>query len=115
MLVIWIKKSVNSTGNPVYLTESSDTEKSDTYAKKGEQLGKPFPFLTHALFNIIKRAAETMSVLANDTILDGEKTLGKFGCHSKESGYDHPEKCSRSSGTYGCCNADDIAGTDGGT
>ena len=75
MLVVWIKEAVNGTGDTVYLTEGTDTEKTNTDTKECEQLCKPFPFLSHSLLNVVEWSAETVSVLAYDTIFDSEQSL----------------------------------------
>ena len=81
-------------------------------AKECKDLAKPFPFWSHTFFDIIEWSAKAVSVFCNHTVFNCQKTFRKFCCHSKECCHDHPEKCSRTTGTDCCCYTYDITGTD---
>ena len=102
---------MNSTGNTIYLTESSNSEKPDTYAKESKYFGKPFPFFSHTLFYVIKRTAKAVTVFCDNTVFYSEETFGKFGCHAEKGSDNHPKKSTRSTCTNSSCNADDITGS----
>ena len=70
MCIVRIKETVDRTCDTVDLTESSDTEKSDTDAEKCKKLRKPFLVFSHSLFNIIERTAKAVTVRSNDTVFD---------------------------------------------
>ena len=112
MKIIWVKKVMYGTGNTIYLTECSDSKKTNTYAKEGKKFSEPLPFFAHSQFNVIKGTAETVSVFSDNTVFYGEKSFGKFGGHTEKGRYDHPKKSTRSAGSDGSSNADNITGSD---
>ena len=110
--LVRIKEVLYGTGNTIYLAECTNTEKSYTNTEECKDLAKPFPFWSHTFFDIIEWSAKAVSVFCNHTVFNCQKTFRKFCCHSKECCHDHPEKCSRTTGTDCCCYTYDITGTD---
>ena len=82
MRIVRIKEIVDRTGNTVHLTECTDTEQTDTDAKKCKHFCEPCPLFTHSLFNIIERTTETVSILGYDAVFDRQQTLGILGSHT---------------------------------
>ena len=43
--------------------------------EKRKKLSKPFPFLSHTLFNIVKRSSKTVPVFSDNTIFYSKKSF----------------------------------------
>ena len=80
--------------------------------KKCEDLGKPSPLFSHTVFDVVERSAENVAFFVNGTVLDRQKSFCVFGCHSKKSSQNHPEKSSRSSCAHCGCHSYNISCSD---
>ena len=76
-----IKNELTNAKEQLEIAEKRNTERIEcelnlnAYTEKCKYLCKPFPFCTHSLLYVVEWSAETMSVLADDTIFYSQKSL----------------------------------------
>ena len=90
MLQTGVKEVLRGGGNAVDLRNGSDTQKARRGTQKCKSFGQPFPVFAHAALDVIKRAAQHMTVFINAAVFDGQKAFGIFGGHTEKSGNFHP-------------------------
>lgn len=85
MLQTGVKEVLRGGGNAVDLRNGSDTQKARRGTQKCKSFGQPFPVFAHAALDVIKRAAQHMTVFINAAVFDGQKAFGIFGGHTEKS------------------------------
>lgn len=79
----------------------------------GEENRQPVPFRTKAIFDVVHRAADQITVLISFAEMNCQGYLGEFGTHAKNCGNPHPEDCARAADGNGACHTGNVSGADG--
>ena len=89
------KDAVHGGSDGIDLRKSADPEQSDAHSEDRKDDRKEFPAPAQSVFNIIKGAAQRVSVRMDDAVLDGEEPFRVFGRHAEKGGQPHPEQRTR--------------------
>ena len=112
--LVGVKEACYCGCDAVYLRECAYSHKTNAGTEECKYLCKPLPLYAHALFYVVERPAENVTVLIDCAVLYCKEALGILCCHSEKCSHPHPEKCAGTAcqNTYCGCNADNVSCSD---
>ena len=102
---------VQGANDGVDLRHVADAEGGDG-RKDAEQNADPLPMLAEAVFDVVHRAADPVTLRVALTVLDRQCNLGIFDHHTEQRRQPQPEHCAVAAERDGLRGADNIAGAD---